>query len=468
MLLAGLATMAIVTQDQTSLRAAPRDSAPQQAQLWEGDVLEIRGARLDYLQVYDHRRERAGYVRASSVRTSNLSEADAPGLLSVVRFLRDTPGQEALGIGYVAAYLKAAPARQIDAEPFDALGSMAERLARRASQKQGKTNDATLAAHLEVAASYGVTLTSVERDGRVQLCYDGDAYRRVMAMPASDEQRARAALGLTRHDCVNPQLRPLERGQLDAWRADVLDRVKLDGLPDYLKNRVKMRRAGLWASLTFQRSRKGDNPQPAAERALQELAGVNTAEMTDEDATSYTDAAARVGASRWAAEPVSTPPGKVSVTTVPGQPGETCVLLVDAQHDAKSPLLKHCTYGVVWTASARSSPMGDALALAVQPLDTWRELWVFRRSADGWTVDVLPPATSGPDVGYAEFAGWVPGGKQMLVAREARVDGRYLRRFEVLKLDTLTAEKQADSPNALSAFARWQDPVWKRVTVSVR
>ena len=165
---------------------------------------------------------------------------------------------------------------------------------------------------------------------------------------------------------------------------------------------------------------------------------------------------------------MSTPPGKVSVATVPGQPGETCVLLVDAQHDAKSPLLKHCTYGVVWTASARSSPMGDALALAVQPLDTWRELWVFRRGADGWTVDVLPPATSGPDVGYAEFAGWVPGGKQMLVAREARVDGRYQRRFEVLKLDTLTTEKQADSPNALSAFARWQDPVWKRVTLSIR
>ena len=58
---AALAAVAIVTQDQTALRAAPRDSAAQQAVLWQGDALEVRGRRLDYLQVYDHRRERAGF-----------------------------------------------------------------------------------------------------------------------------------------------------------------------------------------------------------------------------------------------------------------------------------------------------------------------------------------------------------------------------------------------------------------------
>ena len=51
---------AIVVQDQASLRAAPRDGAQQQASLWQGEVLEVRGERLDYLQVWDHKRERGG------------------------------------------------------------------------------------------------------------------------------------------------------------------------------------------------------------------------------------------------------------------------------------------------------------------------------------------------------------------------------------------------------------------------
>lgn len=137
-IIAAAVVLAIVTQDQAALRASPKDTAQQQAVLWQGDSLEIRGEKQDFLQVYDHRRERAGYIRASQVRKVSLAPADAPELLSVVRFLRDTPGAESLGIGYAAAYLKAAPAAAITAEPFDALGSMADRLARRASSKQGK------------------------------------------------------------------------------------------------------------------------------------------------------------------------------------------------------------------------------------------------------------------------------------------------------------------------------------------
>jgi hypothetical protein len=81
---------------------------------------------------------------------------------------------------------------------------------------------------------------------------------------------------------------------------------------------------------------------------------------------------------------------------------------------------------------------------------------------------VLPPATTSPDVGYAEFAGWVPGGKEILVAREAKGDGKYKRNFELLRLDTLTSVKQSGDADALGAFKRWQDPAWKRQTLSLR
>ncbi len=126
--------LAIVVQDQAQLRSAPKDAAAAHVVLWQGDALEIRGNRLDYLQVYDHRRERAGFIKASYVRQVSLQAEDAAQTLAVLRFVRDTPGAESLGISYAAAYLKAAPAPQIWPEVFDALGSMAERLARRASQ----------------------------------------------------------------------------------------------------------------------------------------------------------------------------------------------------------------------------------------------------------------------------------------------------------------------------------------------
>jgi hypothetical protein len=250
-----LATLAIVTQDQTSLRAAPKDAATTQAVLWQGDTLEIRGEKMDYLQVYDHRRERVGFVRASQVRRLSLEPASAPELLAVVRFVRDTPGAEALGIGYVAAYLKAAPAASIDAEAFDALGGMAERLARRASGRLDKAAEASVAAHLEVAAAYGVVIRSVESDGKQVLCYDGDAFRRVLAMASTPPQRARAALALTRTECVEPTLRVDERRALDAWRTQLLDKVDLTALPEHVRNRVRMRRASVWSSLAFELAR---------------------------------------------------------------------------------------------------------------------------------------------------------------------------------------------------------------------
>lgn len=465
------AALAVVVQDQVPLRAAPRDAAAQQAVLVQGDLLEVRGEKLGHLQVWDHRRERAGYVRAAQVRRLSLAEADAPQLQAVWRFLRDTPGSEALGIAYVAAWLKAAPAQAIDAEPFDALGAMAERLARRASTRQGAASE-TVAAHLEAVAGYGVRFQSYERDGALRLCYDGEAFRRVLAQPqATAAQRAQAALALTRPDCSDPQAHPQARQQANRAAAELLDRIDgsdLAALPDILRQRVQVRRAGVWAALTFDRAHSADDARPAAQRALDELAAVARQDLADDDTPEYTDAVLRVGAVRWALAAPESTQARLAVQTRPGEPGQTCVQLVDRRAPT-AVLAERCSFGVVWTASARPAPDGRALALAVQPLPAWTELWVFRAGAAGWTVDVLPPGSSDPTLGYVEFAGWVPGAApKLLLAREARVDGRARRSFEVLGLTSLAVEKQAGSPSLLAAFARWQDAQWRQTTVSLR
>jgi hypothetical protein len=479
---AASAWLAIVVRDQTALRAGPHEAAPQQAQLWQGEVLEVRGEKLDHLQVWDYRRERGGFVEASRVRRASVAAADAPELMAVVRFVRETPGAEALGIGFAAAYLEATTPEMLrgeaGAEAFDAIGTMADRLAHRASAggAAGAPSGAApsraetaLAAHLEVAARYGLAFKSYERDGAMRICYDGEAFRHVLAMPSSAAQRARAALGLTRPECIDPQTPVSERPRIDAWRAEVLDRVDEAQLPKLLKNRVAMRRASVWSSLAYQHARRGEPAAEAAQRALAELATVERGELADDDLPAWNDAAIRVGASRWAAAPQAAPSSRnVGVVTAPGDDGQTCVSLVDAKHDASAPLVRRCTFGIVWAASATLNREGNALALAVQPMDAWRELWLFRKQGGGWVVQVLPPSTNAPALGYAEFAGWVPGGRLVLVARESRGEHGLKRSFEVVRLDSLVTERQTGDASALGPFMRWQDAAWKRETVSVR
>ena len=486
---------ALVMQDALPLRSGAKSAGTPLAVLSQGELLELRGQRLDYLQVWDLARERGGYVRATAVRALALTPEEAPELLALVRFLRDRSGSESLGLGVAAAYLKAAPAGTITAEAFDAMGTMAERLAARANAAATNAANASvrpgepgIAAQLEVAAGLGIHYASLERDGHVWLCYDGDAFRHVGALAPTPEQTARAALALTRHDCIADMTPPLQRWQIDHARADTLARVPLADLPPYVRNRIRMRQAGVWAALAFEDSRRlavGAAASPAGlpavtpndvmlagNAALEALAGIDKAELADDDQSTWTDAAMRVGASRWAAEPSFAPsPGGLHVATQPGQPGETCVLLLDGKHAADHPLARRCTYATVWTASARVDARATALTLAVQPLAAWRELWMFRATPAGWTLQVLPPSTDVGSVGYVEFAGWVPVTGQVLAAREVRDPlhaGKSARTYELLDGQTLATEKAADAPGSLKAFWRFQDPAWKRVTVSLR
>jgi hypothetical protein len=54
------------------------------------------------------------------------------------------------------------------------------------------------------------------------------------------------------------------------------------------------------------------------------------------------------------------------------------------------------------------------------------------------------------------------------VAREARGQGRYRKSFEVVQRDGLATERVTGEVSALPLFQRWQDPAWKRQTLSLR
>jgi len=466
MILTLVATLAIVVQDHTSLRAEPRSNGAEMTALWQGDVVEIRGDAAGYLKVYDYHRERGGYVKSEAVRPLGLTETDAPALLAVLRFIRDSPGSEALGISYGAAYLKAAPPAALTAEPFAAIASMAERLADTAS---GNVQRAAVTAHLGVVEQFGIRMRSFERNGRMRLCYDGELFQRVLSVPgASPAERAQAALGLTRPDCIDPSLGPAVRSSLQEQRAEVLDQVDIRELDALTKSRVHARRAAVWASVAFDQARRGAVPKLAAQRALTELLAVNPSALGADRRAEYDDAAVRVSAIRWAVVSPTAQTGPLTLSATPGEPGQTCIELQQPPQRRAAPPVRRCTYGIVWMASAQAIPQAPALVVAVQPLESWRELWVFHESAGAWTIDVVSPGLDDPEQGYVDFAGFAPGTRRLLVAREVKDRGQFRRRFELVRLDDLALVRYASTPDLLRDFGRWQDVNWRRDTLALR
>lgn len=466
----------LVTRDKVALRAAPRESAASQTLLWRGEALEIRGAKGDFLQVWDHHRERGGYVRATQLMRVAGDAAEAPQLLALLGFVSEQPGAEPLGLALAAATIQALPAAALQgaqgAAVMDAIGRQAERLAERATAGASRTNDALLTAHLDVARRHGVLLVTRELEGRMTVCYEGDAFRRLLAMPAaSAEQKARAALALTRADCLELPTRIADREALDEGLADLLAHADAPALAPHWRARLATRQAEVWSRIAYARAQRDQTvtARQAAQNAINAIGRIEKAELVDDDLNRFHAAAVRVNAVRWAAAPAVATIGRLTVATRRADDGQTCVALRDAKAKADAPALaERCSWGQVWAASAAPNREGTALALAVQPVDGWRELWVFRKDAGGWGVQVLPPAALQPGTGYAEFAGWEPGGQRLLVAREAIAEGKTIRRFEVVKLATLTPERTAFDAEALGPFSRWPDAAWKRESLALR
>jgi hypothetical protein len=467
LLLAAATVFAIVTQDQSALRASPLRTAPKNAVLWQGDALEVRGARAGYLQVWDHRRERGGYVLEGQVRSYPLETTKAAGLLEVVRLLREISGLEALGIGHAALYLKVAPPAEIGPEIFDAIGTMAERLSRRASWRSGKPGDEALAGHLDVVQGYGLKMLTLDQDGRTRVCYDGEAFRQALQLQPGAEIQARAALGLTRPECESGTASERIAGREAA--AELLDRVPLDTLAPTAKARVRLRRVAVWSTLAFDRARaaKDAESQAAAARAMSELALVPKAEISEGDTDTFADAGVRAAVSRVAVEVADAVPTRVGLLPWTRSAGETCLTLVDPKILPPAPLHERCTFGVVWPSTVHAARSGSALVVAVSPLADWRELWAFHQVNGAWTVDVIAPASE-IGLGYVEWAGFNPGGTRLLVARETRVGGSFARSFDIVRLDTLAVVAKAGRPNDLTSFYRWQSPAWKGQTLALR
>lgn len=466
MILVLAAALAIVVQDHTPLRSSAQSGATELTTLSQGDVLEVRGEHAGYLQVYNYRRERGGYLRSEAVRQFGVAANDAPELLAVLRFLRDTRGSEALGISYGAAYLKAVPPQALTAEPLEAIAHMAERLADAASGSGNANID--VGAHLDVVGQFGIHMRSFERNGRMQMCYDGELFQQVLALPkASAEERALAALSLTRPECMDPALGPAARAVLDQERSAMLEAIPERDLTPLTLSRLRSRRAAVWAAIAFEQARHGQSAAVAGQRALTALLGVRLNDLGEDRRSEYVDTIVRVGASRWAAALSAPPSTPLSVSATANDPGRTCIALRNPQAGA-APLVQRCTFGIAWLASAQVIAPGEAVVLGVQPLESWRELWIFHRRAGTWIVDVLPPGYNDPEEGYIEYAGYVPATRRLLIARELKERGRFVRSYEEVRLDDLVTVKQASRPDLLRDFGRWQDVAWRRDTLALR
>jgi hypothetical protein len=472
------AEIAIVADAPVPLRASPRAAAPVQAQLWRGDLLEVRGSVPGYLRVYDHRRERPGFVRPTQVRRARLEPGSLPALTALALFFRDQSGSEELGIAYASlarALLPAARPGDPPGDPLDdALAVMADRLARRASQQRAAP-DASLAQALDVVAAHGIKLLALERDGHIIYCSDGAAELRALSRGDANE-RVRAALLLTHPRCGDSSLPLAQQAAWSEWRAQIAGRAEpADALPE-LGMKLRLRRAEIDSQLAFTRSLNPEDGARAAEAARaaeHEFLLADRAQLAEEDQPLFDESEIRVAASRWAGPApaddafeaggyrVQLSSRGVELFSSSQRCAEQCAPLLTVQSGARP-----------WVHSLEVAPDGSALSLLAQPLAAWTELWIFHRvkqnGTQRWVRTVLVPAAVDPGIGSIECAGFTPHGKSVLLLREAMIAGKLQRRFQELSLSSLRVLAQSDRAGSLRAFNRYASPAWRERTTALR
>lgn len=459
----------LVVVDQVALRAAPRDTAPLHLPLWRGEAVQLRGTSGDWVQVWDPQRERGGFVRAAQLMPLRAGPELVPELAAQLRLLRQMPGTEALGIGLAAALIERAPAPWLaspaGAEMLDTLVLLNDRLAQRV-QSATAAQQSTAAAHAQVAQRYGFALRAVPRaDGGLQPCAALQPAELLRGHPAATAaQQARAALSLTRGECLPADALPSQRRALLEQQAAWLEGLPHTALAPVDRNRLLLRRASVLASLAF--VRRDGSQRATATEAFAAWSQLIALELTPEDAPAVRDTALRLSPARWLLLPAvdAVQLGRFAMRLEDGGPGETCLVVNLAAGNGEQ---RRCSHGLIHLASARLAPDGSVVALNVQPLDGWTELW--RLDADGH-LEVLPPSSETPGLGAVEWAGWSASknGAQMLVAREADAGGRTLRRFEVYTSDLMRPTRWAGEPGVLAAFQRSADAGWRSTSTIAR
>ena len=448
----------------------------------------MRGERLDYLQVWDHRRERGGFVEASQVRRTALGRrrgARAAGGAALrargagrrgARHRRRR-GLSAGGAGRDAARRgrRRGVRRARHAWP---IGWRSASSAGAAPGDAGPSRGGARGAPRSRDAATASTFASFERDGAMRICYDGEAFRRVLALPAEpQQQRARRA----RPDAARvhrPGAAGRERAAARRAGAPTCSTASTPAeLPATLAQpgrdapRRRLERARLPARAPRRAAAAAGGGAARAGRAGRRRRAASSPTTTRPATTTPRSASApRAGRRRrrrrgaGAAQACASSPS-------PGEPGETCVLLVDAKRErrraARAALHLRRSSGrgrrrstakamrsrsrcSRWRPGASS---GCSAARAARLGD--RRCCRRRRVRPAWATPSSP-------------AGCRAAGRCWSRARRAAKAGPK-RSFEVVRPRRRSAPSARPATRRCSApFQRWQDPAWKRETVSMR
>ncbi len=489
MLLAALAvTVALVVQDQAPLRAAAHENAPRQTMLTAGDWLEVRGEQLGFLQVYDHRRERPGYVRTATVRSYGRRRdrgAEARGA-------RRVPARRA-GRGVARHRLRRAlPAggagrRRSAPRSSTRSGRWRSGSASGASARVARAGDGSLAAQLEVAESYGVHFVSFERKRRDAA--SATTARRSAACSRSAGRGRRGSAprsGLTDRRCVGPRARH-DRGS--GAREVAVGGAGRRG-PREARSGGSRVRTRAPAPPSLHRPVRPRCPRGAGRRPPRRAAGVRDGQARARARGPVRPRRRRPPHVRRGRAPIRVrplggraPPRAVSICHgrrrdwPPAHPARRACVSGLARL-RRPPRSSTARTGVVWPSSVRVAPHDAAVVMAVELLPGWSELLVLHATPSGWTADTITPAALDPDIGYVELAGFSPDGSHLLVVREARASGPlgaphtlapWIRHvYDVVGTADLHVEKEVSSLREVPASRRWETAEWRKRTLALR